>query len=66
MFTVVVLICQLGQAPRECIPQTAVDVVRLGTVSNNWLCISQSQFSLAKTDFADATHYTKTICERDK
>ena len=66
MFTVIALVCQLGQAPSECVPQTAVDRLVLGHVANEWLCISQSQFSLARTDLANGDYYIKTICEREQ
>jgi hypothetical protein len=43
MFDVIALICALGQAPQECVPQTARDVFKVGEESSDIACMRRAQ-----------------------
>jgi hypothetical protein len=66
-FVIVALICRLGQAPYECVPQTARDVMTIGEASSPMDCMMRSQQSLARVSLARRLapdEWTKIVCER--
>ncbi len=66
-FAIIVLVCRLGQAPYECIPQTARDVVTIGEASTLIGCMVQSPQSLGRVSIMRRLRpdeWTKIVCER--
>lgn len=66
-FTIVALICRLGQAPYECVPQTARDVMTIGEASSPMECMMLSQQSLGRVSLMrrlGPDEWAKIVCER--
>lgn len=64
-FEIVALVCSLGQAPSECIPQTARSVYKLGVEQSDLACMRQAQMSEGRVSLslADGEYY-KFMCVR--
>ena len=50
MFSIVALVCALGQDPAECQPPTARDVMVLGEERDEIACMRQAQMSAGKVE----------------
>ena len=66
MFDVMALICQLAQAPQDCIPQTARDVFKVGEESSDLACLRRAQMGAAGVTLGriEAGEYFKFMCVR--
>ena len=66
MFEVLALICQLSQAPQECVPQTARDVFKVGEESSDLACMRRAQMGAAGVTLGriGPDEYFKFMCVR--
>lgn len=65
-FTIVVLICTLGQSASECIPQTARSHYEIGAASSDLDCMRQAQMNEGEGGVEiGADEYRKFMCVRE-
>jgi hypothetical protein len=66
MFEVLILVCSIGLTPTECQMNTAIDVVKGPTASNEVTCGLHGQVYLAETTMANRLKdaYLKVLCTR--
>lgn len=64
-FTPLILICLAGQAPYECTPYTALDVVRGEPAQNEVTCALYAQEQLARTALVREGTWLKIGCMRE-
>jgi hypothetical protein len=64
MFDVITLICALGQAPQDCVPQTARVVEKIAEVDNELGCLRWGVLSTPRGAHIGPGEYPKVMCER--
>lgn len=65
-FTIIAMICTLGQSPSDCIPQTSRSHYILGQESNELACMRQGMMSQARVQLEIAKdEYVKFMCVRN-
>lgn len=66
-FSIIALVCALGQSPYECQPPTARERISLGVVSNEIMCAIESQQHLGQVaSLVGKDEYAKIICLRNE
>jgi hypothetical protein len=61
MFDVIALICALGQAPQDCVPQTARAVEKIAEVDNELGCLRWGVLSTPRGTHIGPGEYPKVI-----
>jgi len=67
MFSIIALVCALGQDPAECQPPTARDVMVLGEERSELACLRQAQMSAGNVETLRriaADEWIKFACRR--
>ncbi len=67
MFSIIALVCALGQDPADCQPPTARDVMKLGEEKSELACFRQAQMSAGKVETLRriaADEWIKFSCRR--
>ena len=65
LFKVLILVCSVEQAPADCRPETAVDVIIGPSASNEFTCARDGQAYVAATPLVVAGEtYPKILCSR--
>lgn len=67
MFTTLILVCALGQEPRDCQPETAISVTRGPDSENELICGLHGQAYIASTEIRPGPgEWLKIMCRRSK
>lgn len=65
-FTIIALLCILGQDPSECQEGTAIDVQIVGEADSDMRCFQEAQMDAAAAGFkARHNQYVKLLCRRE-
>jgi hypothetical protein len=66
-YSIVILICSTALSPPDCLPKTALDVVRGPEVDDPVMCAFNAQTIMGRTDLVDnKSQYMKVVCAPSK